>query len=103
MCFQVYMCPGSAVLVPIHLKICVALLTPFPRDIECKEVEGFHSFGTKVLRNMLCDHRRQQHSRFGCRVGSDVSLSIFATESSTTGQLRRPPRQRRAFAAVEVC
>ena len=38
---------------------------------------------------MLCDHRRQQHSWFGCRVGSDVSLSIFATESSMTSQLKR--------------
>ena len=97
------MCPGSAVLVHIPLKICVALLTPFPRDNKCKEVEGFHSFGTKVLRNMLCDQRRQQHSWFGCRVGPDVSLSIFATESSMTSQLKRPPRQRRAFPAVEVC
>ena len=26
---------------------------------------------------MLCDHRRQQHSWFGCRAGSDVSLSVF--------------------------
>ena len=26
---------------------------------------------------MLCDHRKQQHSWFGSRVGSDVSLSIF--------------------------
>ena len=25
---------------------------------------------------MLCDHRRQQHSWFGCRAGSDVS-SVF--------------------------
>ena len=44
MCFQVYICPGSSVLVPIPLKICVELLrvvlTPFPRDIICKEVEG---------------------------------------------------------------
>ena len=53
MCFQVYMCPGSSVPVPIPLKICVALLrivlTPLPRDIKCKEVEGFPSFGTKTF------------------------------------------------------
>ena len=46
MCFQVYMCPGSFVPIPIPLKICVALmcivLMLFPRDIKCKEVEGFY-------------------------------------------------------------
>ena len=44
MCFQVYMCPGSSVLVLIPLKIYVELLrivlTPFPSAIKCKEVEG---------------------------------------------------------------
>ena len=39
--------------------------------LEVVMVEGFPSFGTKA-----CDHRRQQHSWFGCRAGSDVS-SIF--------------------------
>ena len=57
MCFKVYMCPGSSVLVLIPLKICVALLrivSLFPRDINARRlkvvmVEGFPSFGTKAF------------------------------------------------------
>ena len=53
---------------------------------------------------MLCDHRRQQHCWFGCRVGSDVSLSIFY-HGFCYGKLDEQPvedEQRRAFAAVKV-
>ena len=92
--------PRSSVLVPIPLKICVALLRivlsnwrhfhvilnakRLEPGLEVVMVEGFPSFGTKA-----CDHRRQQQSWFGCRAGSDVSSIFytgFATESSMTSQ-----------------
>ena len=53
---------------------------------------------------MLCDHRRQQHSWFGCRVGSDVSLSIVY-HGFCYGKFDDQPvenAQRRAFAAVKA-
>ena len=53
---------------------------------------------------MLCDHRRQQHSWFGCRAGSDVPLLIFY-HGFCYGKFDDQPvenAQRRAFAAVKA-
>ena len=53
---------------------------------------------------MLCDHRRQQHSWFGRRAGSDVS-SIFYHGFCYENWFDDQPvedAQRRAFAAVKV-
>ena len=94
MCFQVYMCPGSSVLVPIPLKICVELLrivlTPFPRDIKCKEVEGFPSFGTKAF--VICCVTTEDSNTPSLAVElvqmccCQHLTTGFATESSMTSQ-----------------
>ena len=94
MCFQVYMCPGSSVLVPIPLKICVELLrivlTPFPRDIKCKEVESFPSFGTKAF--VICCVTTEDSNTPSLAVElvqmcrCQYFNTGFATESSMTSQ-----------------
>ena len=94
MCFQVYMCPGSSVLVPIPLKICVELLrivlTPFPRDIKCKEVEGFLLFGAKAF--VICCVTTEDSNTPSLAVElvqmcrCQYFTTGFATESSMTSQ-----------------
>ena len=94
MCFQVYMCPGSSVLVPIPLKICVELLrivlTPFSRDIKCKKVEGFPLFGTKAF--VICCVTTEDSNTPSLAVElvqmchCQYSNMGFAIESSMTSQ-----------------
>ena len=90
MCFQVYMRPRSSVLVPIPLKICVALLRidALPRGdhgrrLKVVMVEGFPLFATMAF--VVCCVTKEGSSTpikdwFGCRVDSDVSLSTFYHE-----------------------
>ena len=74
------------------------------RRLKVVMVEGFPSFGTKAFVICFCDHRRQQHSWFGRRAGSDVS-SIFYHGFCYENWFDDQPvedAQRRAFAAVKV-
>ena len=98
MCFEVYMCPGSSVLVLIPLKICVALLrivSLFPRDINARRlkvvmVEGFPSFGTKAF--VICCVTTEDSNTPSLAVElvqmcrCQYFTTGFATESSMTSQ-----------------
>ena len=96
MCFQVYLCPGSSVLVPIPLKICVELLrivlTPFPRDIKSRKLK----VGMVEKAFVICCVTTEDSNTPSLAVElvqmcrCQYFTTGFATESSMTSQSKTP-------------